>query len=89
MELGELSVMVTAKAGGTGTASWLDAIGVASPELLDNSLTLVNGVYNASSADRLAAAGIQLAVPVPPALAVTITLSSPSSTWLVGEATAL
>jgi phosphodiesterase/alkaline phosphatase D-like protein/2',3'-cyclic-nucleotide 2'-phosphodiesterase (5'-nucleotidase family) len=46
---------------GTGTASWLDAIGVASPELLDNSLTLVNGVYNASSADRLAAAGIQLA----------------------------
>ncbi len=46
---------------GTGTASWADAIGVASPELLDNSLTLVNGVYNASSADRLAAAGIQLA----------------------------
>jgi phosphodiesterase/alkaline phosphatase D-like protein/2',3'-cyclic-nucleotide 2'-phosphodiesterase (5'-nucleotidase family) len=46
---------------GTGTASWLDAIGVTSPELLDNSLTLVNGVYNASSADRLAAAGIQLA----------------------------
>jgi 2',3'-cyclic-nucleotide 2'-phosphodiesterase (5'-nucleotidase family)/sugar lactone lactonase YvrE len=61
VELGELSVMVTAKAGVTGTASWLDAIGVASPELLDNSLTLVNGVYNASSADRLAAAGIQLA----------------------------
>jgi 2',3'-cyclic-nucleotide 2'-phosphodiesterase (5'-nucleotidase family) len=46
---------------GAGTASWADAIGVASPELLDNSLTLVNGVYNASSADRLAAAGIQLA----------------------------
>jgi 2',3'-cyclic-nucleotide 2'-phosphodiesterase (5'-nucleotidase family) len=46
---------------GTGTASWADAIGVASPELLDNSLTLVNGVYNASSADRLAASGIQLA----------------------------
>ncbi|MEY4806361.1 MAG: hypothetical protein RLZZ206_750 [Cyanobacteriota bacterium] len=61
MELGQLSVMATAKAGVTGTASWLDAIGVASPELLDNSLTLVNGVYNASSADRLAAAGIQLA----------------------------
>jgi phosphodiesterase/alkaline phosphatase D-like protein/2',3'-cyclic-nucleotide 2'-phosphodiesterase (5'-nucleotidase family)/sugar lactone lactonase YvrE len=61
VELGELSVMVTAKAGVTGTASWLDTIGVASPELLDNSLTLVNGVYNASSADRLAAAGIQLA----------------------------
>ena len=46
---------------GTGPASWADAIGVASPELLDNSLTLVNGVYNASSADRLTAAGIQLA----------------------------
>jgi 2',3'-cyclic-nucleotide 2'-phosphodiesterase (5'-nucleotidase family) len=60
VEIGELSVMVTAKAGGTGTASWLDAIGVASPELLDNSLTLVDGVYTASSADRLAAAGIKL-----------------------------
>ena len=60
VERGELSVMVTAKAGGTGTASWSDAIGVASPELLDNSLTLVNGVYSASSADRLAAAGIKL-----------------------------
>jgi 2',3'-cyclic-nucleotide 2'-phosphodiesterase (5'-nucleotidase family) len=46
---------------GTGTASWADAIGVASPELLDNSLTLVSGVYTISSADRLAAAGIQLA----------------------------
>ena len=46
---------------GTGSASWAEAIGVASPELLDNSLTLVNGVYSASSADRLAAAGIQLA----------------------------
>ena len=46
---------------GTGTASWADAIGVASPELLDNSLTLVSGVYTTSSADRLAAAGIQLA----------------------------
>ena len=61
VELGELSVMVTARASSTSTASWADAIGVASPELLDNSLTLVNGVYNASGADRLAAAGIQLA----------------------------
>ncbi len=39
---------------------WLAKIGVASPELLDNSLTLVSGVYSASSADRLAAAGIKL-----------------------------
>jgi 2',3'-cyclic-nucleotide 2'-phosphodiesterase (5'-nucleotidase family) len=46
---------------GTGPASWADAIGVASPELLDNSLTLLSGVYTTSSADRLAAAGIQLA----------------------------
>jgi 2',3'-cyclic-nucleotide 2'-phosphodiesterase (5'-nucleotidase family) len=46
---------------GTGPASWADAIGVSSPELLDNSLTLVSGVYTTSSADRLAAAGIQLA----------------------------
>ena len=45
----------------TGSASWADAIGVASPELLDNSLTPVGGVYTASSADRLAAAGIKLA----------------------------
>ncbi|MCP9903796.1 esterase-like activity of phytase family protein [Cyanobium sp. BA5m-10] len=60
VEIGELSVMVTAKASPAGTATWADAIGVASPELLDNSLTLVNGVYSASSADRLAAAGITL-----------------------------
>ncbi|MCE2837578.1 MAG: esterase-like activity of phytase family protein [Cyanobium sp. 49614_E6] len=46
---------------GTGAASWVDAIGVSSPELLDNSLTLLSGVYTTSSADRLAAAGIQLA----------------------------
>jgi 2',3'-cyclic-nucleotide 2'-phosphodiesterase (5'-nucleotidase family) len=46
---------------GTGTASWADGIGVSSPELLDNSLTLVSGVYTTSSADRLAGAGIQLA----------------------------
>jgi len=44
-----------------GTSSWTDAIGVASPELLDNSLTLVGGVFTTSSADRLAAAGIRLA----------------------------
>jgi 2',3'-cyclic-nucleotide 2'-phosphodiesterase (5'-nucleotidase family) len=60
VEMGELSVMVTAKPGSTGSATWADAIGVASPELLDNSLTLVGGVYAASSADRLAAAGIKL-----------------------------
>ena len=60
VELGELSVMATAKASPAGTATWADAIGVANPELLDNSLTLVNGVYSASSADRLAAAGIKL-----------------------------
>ena len=41
--------------------SWADAIGVSSPELLDNSLTLVDGAYTSSSADRLAAAGITLA----------------------------
>jgi 2',3'-cyclic-nucleotide 2'-phosphodiesterase (5'-nucleotidase family) len=46
---------------GTGAASWTDAIGVSSPELLDNSLTLLSSVYTTSSADRLAAAGIQLA----------------------------
>ncbi len=40
VEIGELSVMVTAKASPAGTATWADAIGVASPELLDNSLTL-------------------------------------------------
>ena len=39
---------------------WLAKIGLAGPELLDNSLTLVTGVYSASSADRLAAAGIKL-----------------------------
>ena len=60
VEIGELSVMATAKASPAGTTTWADAIGVASPELLDNSLTLVNGVYSASSADRLAAAGITL-----------------------------
>ena len=61
VEIGELSVMVTAKATSTGTSTWADAIGVASPELLDNSLTLVGGAYTSSSADRLAAAGIKLA----------------------------
>ncbi|MEB3260297.1 MAG: 5'-nucleotidase C-terminal domain-containing protein, partial [Cyanobacteriota bacterium] len=61
VEIGELSLMVTAKSGVKGLASWADAIGVTSPELLDNSLTLVNGIHTISSADRLAAAGIQLA----------------------------
>ncbi|MEY2643993.1 MAG: hypothetical protein RLZZ611_642, partial [Cyanobacteriota bacterium] len=37
VEIGELSVMATAKAAGLAIASWIDAIGVASPELLDNS----------------------------------------------------
>ena len=60
VELGELSVMATAKASPVGTATWADAIGVASPELFDNKLTLVDGIYSASSADRLAAAGITL-----------------------------
>jgi 2',3'-cyclic-nucleotide 2'-phosphodiesterase (5'-nucleotidase family) len=60
VELGELSVMATAKASPAGTATWADAIGVANPELLDNKLTLVDGIYSASSADRLAAAGITL-----------------------------
>jgi 2',3'-cyclic-nucleotide 2'-phosphodiesterase (5'-nucleotidase family)/sugar lactone lactonase YvrE len=69
VEMGELAVMATAKAGSTGTASWADAIGLASPELLDNSRTLVDhdgnpatpSILSASSADRLAAAGIKLA----------------------------
>jgi len=41
-------------------SGWLAKIGVASPELLDNRLTLQNGAYSASSADRLAAATIKL-----------------------------
>jgi hypothetical protein len=61
VEMGELSLMVIAKSGDPVTASWADALGVTSPELLDNSLTLVNGTFAVSSADRLAAAGIQLA----------------------------
>lgn len=39
---------------------WQARLGVASPERLDNSLTLVDGVYISSSADRLAAAGIKV-----------------------------
>jgi 2',3'-cyclic-nucleotide 2'-phosphodiesterase (5'-nucleotidase family) len=61
VEMGELSVMAIAKASAAGSGTWADAIGVTSPELLNNSLTLVDGAYTASSADRLAAAGIQLA----------------------------
>ena len=69
VEMGELVVMATAKAGSTGTASWADAIGLASPELLDNSRTLVDhdgnpatpSIFSVSSSDRLAAAGIKLA----------------------------
>ncbi|MFN9644232.1 MAG: 5'-nucleotidase C-terminal domain-containing protein, partial [Cyanobacteriota bacterium] len=61
VEMGELSLMMTAKATSTGTASWADAIGVASPELLDNTLSMMDGAYTPSSSDRLAAAGIKLA----------------------------
>ena len=43
------------------TDGWLKKINVASPELLDNTLTLVDGVYKSSSADLLAAAGIKIA----------------------------
>ncbi len=39
---------------------WQARLGVASPERLDNSLTLVDGLYISSSADRLAAAGIKV-----------------------------
>ena len=39
---------------------WQGRLGVASPERLDNGLTLVDGTYTSSSADRLAAAGIQI-----------------------------
>jgi Esterase-like activity of phytase/Cadherin domain len=60
VEMGELGIMATAKASSSGVASWADAIGVINPELLDNSRTLVDGVYSISSADRLATAGIQL-----------------------------
>ena len=69
VEIGELSVMATAKASSTGQASWSDALGVAAPELLSNTRTLVDHdsnpatppIYSTSSADRLAAAGIRLA----------------------------
>ncbi len=45
----------------TLTDGWTNLIGVAHPELLDNRRTLVDGVYNTSSADTLADAGIRLA----------------------------
>ncbi|MFN7229799.1 MAG: 5'-nucleotidase C-terminal domain-containing protein, partial [Synechococcaceae cyanobacterium] len=69
VEIGELSVMATAKAGSTGQASWSDALGVAVPELLSNTRTLVDHdsnpatalIYTTSTADRLAAVGIRLA----------------------------
>jgi 2',3'-cyclic-nucleotide 2'-phosphodiesterase (5'-nucleotidase family)/sugar lactone lactonase YvrE len=69
VQLGELSVMATAKAGGTGAATWADALGVSSPELLDNRRTLVDhdsnpatpSIFSTSSADALAAAGIRVA----------------------------
>jgi 2',3'-cyclic-nucleotide 2'-phosphodiesterase (5'-nucleotidase family) len=69
VEMGELSVMVTARAGSTGLASWNDALGLSSPELLDNRRSLVDHdsnpatppIFSTSSADALARAGIRLA----------------------------
>ena len=69
VQLGELSVMATAKAGSTGLSTWSDALGVSSPELLDNRRTLVDhdsnpatpSIFSTSSADALAAAGIRVA----------------------------
>ncbi|MFM9088173.1 MAG: 5'-nucleotidase C-terminal domain-containing protein, partial [Cyanobium sp.] len=68
VEMGELSVMATAKAGSTGVPGWNDALGVG-PELLSNTRTLVDHdnnpatppIYSTSSSDRLAAAGIRVA----------------------------
>jgi 2',3'-cyclic-nucleotide 2'-phosphodiesterase (5'-nucleotidase family)/sugar lactone lactonase YvrE len=68
VEIGELSVMATAKAGSTGSATWNDALGVG-PELLSNTRTLVDHdsnpatpqIFSTSSPDRLAAAGIRVA----------------------------
>ena len=45
----------------TSTGGWQAAIGVVSPELLNNLRVLVDGVFSTSSADSLAAAGIRLA----------------------------
>jgi 2',3'-cyclic-nucleotide 2'-phosphodiesterase (5'-nucleotidase family) len=69
VELGELSVMATAKAGSTGLSTWADALGVVGPELLSNTRTLGDHdsnpatppIFSTSSADRLAAAGIRVA----------------------------
>ena len=45
----------------TSTGGWQAAIGVVSPELLNNLRVLVDGVFSTSSAGSLAAAGIRLA----------------------------
>jgi 2',3'-cyclic-nucleotide 2'-phosphodiesterase (5'-nucleotidase family) len=58
--LGATNTLPVTIAADQAANGWLAKIGVASPELLDNSLTLVDGIYSASSADRLAAAGIKL-----------------------------
>jgi 2',3'-cyclic-nucleotide 2'-phosphodiesterase (5'-nucleotidase family) len=68
VEVGELSVMATAKPGITGLSSWNDAFGVG-PELLSNTRELIDhdsnpatpSIFSTSSADRLATAGIRLA----------------------------
>ncbi len=58
---GATNTIAITNAADQATDGWLKKISVASPELLDNSLTLVSGVYKESSADTLANAGIKLA----------------------------
>ncbi|MCP9923371.1 choice-of-anchor I domain-containing protein, partial [Synechococcus lacustris] len=58
---GATNTLAITNAANQATDGWLGKINVASPELLDNSLTLVSGVYKDSSADTLAKAGIKLA----------------------------
>ncbi|WP_341884404.1 esterase-like activity of phytase family protein [Synechococcus sp. UW140] len=58
---GATNTLAITNAADQATDGWLKKINVASPELLDNSLTLVSGVYKESSADTLAKAGIKLA----------------------------
>ena len=58
---GATNTLATTTAANQTTDGWLGKIGVASPELLDNRRTLVDGVFSTSSADALAEAGIRLA----------------------------
>ena len=66
---GATNTLPLTTAANQATDGWLGAIGVASPELLDNRRTLVDhdsnpatpAVFSTSSADALAAAGIRLA----------------------------